>query len=109
MSERDTRTATTRTAGAEAPAGERAHQAGAFDIRTFIALLIGIYGVVLVLVGALGTSEEDLQKADGFNVNLWAGIGMMVVAAAFLAWARMRPIVVPEETGDAARRGADES
>ena len=76
---------------------ETAHKAGAFDIRTFIALLIGIYGIVLVAMGLFGTTEEDLAKADGFNVNLWAGIGMVVVAALFQAWAMWRPVVVPEE------------
>ena len=29
----------------------KAQRAGAFDIRTFIALLLGIYGVVLVVMG----------------------------------------------------------
>lgn len=71
------------------------HQAGAFDIRTFIALLIGIYGVVLVVTGLVGTSDEELARADGLNINLWAGLGMVVVAAAFVAWARLRPVVVP--------------
>jgi hypothetical protein len=78
-------------------AGEATHQAGAFDIRTFIALLIGIYGVVLVATGLFGTSEEALAKADGLNINLWAGLGMVVVAALFQIWARSRPVVVPED------------
>lgn len=73
------------------------HQAGAFDIRTFIALLIGIYGVVLVATGLFGTSDEALAKADGLNINLWAGLGMVVVAALFRIWARARPVVVPDD------------
>lgn len=77
--------------------GRTAHKAGAFDIRTFIAMLIGLYGVVLVLVGLFSTSDADLQKAGGTNVDLWAGIGMIVVAIAFQLWARMRPVVVPDE------------
>ena len=77
--------------GAEAP-----HRAGAFDIRMFIATLIGIYGIVLVIVGIIGPSEADLKKADGLNINLWAGIGMVVVAALFLLWARLRPVVITE-------------
>lgn len=74
-----------------------AHKAGAFDIRTFIAMLIGIYGVVLVGAGLFGTSDEQLAKSDGLNVNLWAGIGMVVVAALFQAWAMWRPVVVPDD------------
>jgi drug/metabolite transporter (DMT)-like permease len=73
----------------------RAHRAGAFDIRTFIALLIGIYGVVLIIMGLFGTSDAELARTDDFNINLWAGIGMVVVAAVFQAWAMMRPVVVP--------------
>ena len=75
---------------------EAPHRAGAFDIRAFIALLIGVYGLVLVVAGLVGTSETELDRADGLNINLIAGIGMVVVAVAFLAWARMRPVVVPE-------------
>lgn len=79
-----------------------AHKAGAFDIRTFIAMLIGIYGVVLVVMGLFVTSEEDLAKADGFNVNLWAGLGMLLAAGAFQAWAVLKPIVVPDDPEDEA-------
>lgn len=77
--------------------GRTKRRAGAFDIRTFIALLIGLYGVVLVLTGLLATSDKDLERAGGMNINLWAGIGMVVVAAAFVVWARLRPVVVPED------------
>jgi hypothetical protein len=75
---------------------EQSHRAGAFDIRTFIAMLIGLYGVVLVITGIVATSDADLDKTDGLNLNLWAGIGMVVVAAAMQGWAMWRPIVVPE-------------
>jgi len=75
----------------------RAHKAGAFDIRLIIALLIGVYGVILTIMGAAFTSDEDIAKAAGVNINLWAGIGMLVVAALFVLWARTRPLVVPAE------------
>ena len=73
------------------------HRAGAFDIRSLIALLIGIYGVVLVVTGLVGTDDAALEKSDGLNINLWAGLGMVVVAALFQVWARLRPVVVPDE------------
>ncbi|TFV87498.1 hypothetical protein E4P40_11210 [Blastococcus sp. CT_GayMR20] len=75
--------------------------AGAFDVRNVIAGLIGFYGVVLVIVGLVDRSEEALAKADGVNANLWAGIAMVVVAAGFALWSRLRPIVVetPKRTG----------
>jgi hypothetical protein len=74
------------------------HKAGAFDIRVFIASLIGIYGVVLVICGIIGPSEAELDKSGGVNINLYAGLGMTVVAALFLLWARLRPVVVPTQT-----------
>ena len=76
----------------------RARKAGAFDIRLIIALLIGVYGVILTVMGIGFTSDEEIAKAAGVNINLWAGIGMLVVAALFVTWALVRPLVVPAET-----------
>jgi hypothetical protein len=76
------------------------HQAGAFDIRNFIAALVGAYGLILTVLGLVGTSQEQLDKADGLAINLWAGIGMLVVAGAFVLWARLRPVVVPADDDD---------
>jgi hypothetical protein len=76
-------------------AQETTRKAGAFDIRVFIGALIGIYGLVLVLVGLFGTSDAQLAKSDDLNINLWAGLGMVVVAAGFFLWARLRPVIVP--------------
>lgn len=78
--------------------GARPRKAGAFDIRLIIALLIGVYGVILTVMGAFFITEAERQKAAGVNINLWAGIGMLVVTAAFVIWARVRPLVVPAET-----------
>jgi hypothetical protein len=77
--------------------GETPHKAGAFDIRVFIASLIGIYGVVLVIYGIIGSSAADLKKTGDVNINLWAGIGMVLVSAFFIVWARLRPVVVPAD------------
>ena len=68
--------------------------AGAFDVRNVIAALIGFYGVVLVVVGLVDNGEEALKKTGGVNANLWVGIAMIVFAAAFALWSRLRPIVV---------------
>ncbi|MCL3818232.1 hypothetical protein [Aeromicrobium wangtongii] len=72
-------------------------KAGLFDIRYMIAGLIGVYGVILVLLGLFNASDEELARGDGININLWAGIGMLVAAAVFGIWARLRPVVVPVE------------
>jgi drug/metabolite transporter (DMT)-like permease len=77
--------------------GARPQKAGAFDIRLIIALLIGVYGVILTVMGIGFTSDADLEKAAGVNINLWAGIGMLVVTALFVIWAKVRPLVVPAE------------
>jgi len=68
--------------------------AGAFDVRTIIGSLLGLYGVILLLTGLLGDPETD--KTGGINANLWAGLALLVVGLGFLAWARLRPIVVPD-------------
>jgi hypothetical protein len=74
---------------------ETAHKAGAFDIRTFIALLIGAYGIVLIVMGLVSNSDADAAKTGGLNINMWAGLGMLTVAVAFQAWAMWRPVVLP--------------
>lgn len=68
--------------------------AGLLDIRTIIGSLIGVYGVILTLMGLFGDQESD--KTGDINANLWAGLVMIVVGVVFLAWARLRPVVVPE-------------
>ena len=69
-------------------------KAGAFDIRIVIATLVGIYGVVLTILGIIADPKE-VDKAAGININLWGGLAMLVFAALFVVWSRVRPIVVP--------------
>ncbi|MGY1754309.1 hypothetical protein [Blastococcus sp. SYSU D01042] len=91
-------TAGSRDAGAGS--GEK-RAAGAFDVRNVIAGLIGLYGVVLVVVGLVDGGDEALAKTDGWNANLWVGVAMIVFALLFALWARLRPIVVASpETGE---------
>ena len=86
--------------------GGRKHAAGAYDVRNVIAALIGFYGVVLVVVGLVDNGEEALKKTGGFNANLWVGLGMLVFAAAFAMWSRLRPIVVESpETAEEDQEG----
>jgi drug/metabolite transporter (DMT)-like permease len=70
------------------------HTAGALDIRNIIGGLLGVYGVILVLMGLFG--DKELDKTGDVNANLWAGLALVVVAAVFLTWAWLRPIVVPD-------------
>ena len=71
------------------------HTAGALDIRNVIGALLALYGVIL-LVTQVVAGNEGGENSDGVNANLWAGIGMLVVGVAFLVWARVRPVIVPE-------------
>lgn len=84
---------------------DQKRKAGAFDVRVVIAALIGIYGVVLTVLGLIADPQE-VAKADGLNINLWGGIGMLAFAAAFVLWARLRPIVVPPDRSADAGAGS---
>lgn len=75
-------------------ATKRRHTAGLFDIRNIIGGLLGVYGVILTLLGLFGDQEGD--KTGDVNANLWAGVVLLLGAAVFLVWARMRPLLVPE-------------
>lgn len=74
----------------------KTHTAGALDIRAIIAYLIGTYGLILTGLGLFDFSEEDSAQTDGYNVNLWAGLAMLVFAAAFLIWNKVNPTEVPD-------------
>jgi len=71
--------------------------ANRFDIRRIIGGLFLLYGTILVVVGIVG-SDEVKNKAAGVNVNLWTGLGMLVVGGLMICWALARP-VVPEPEG----------
>lgn len=69
--------------------------AGAFDVRSIIGVLLTAYGVILTAMGLFADTDED--RTGGVNANLWAGLTLLVVGVGFLAWARLRPIVVPDD------------
>ncbi|MFE0463784.1 hypothetical protein ACFW1A_31475 [Kitasatospora sp. NPDC058965] len=63
-----------------------------FDLRHLLALLFAVYGTVLTVLGAAFTTSADRAKAAGWNINLWSGIAMLALAAAFATWALLRPL-----------------
>jgi xanthine/uracil/vitamin C permease (AzgA family) len=71
--------------------------ANRFDLRRIIGGVFLVYGVILTVVGIIG-SEAEKSKAAGINVNLWTGLAMLVVGALMVAWALMRP-VEPDVSG----------
>lgn len=88
-------------AGANAPVSTTA--TNLFDLRSVIALLFGVYGVVLVIMGVVsGDDPENLAKAGGTNLNLDTGIGMLVIRRAVRAVGVAAPAADPRR---AHRRG----
>ena len=71
-----------------------AKAANRFDLRRIIGGLFLVYGLILTIVGIVG-SDEVKNKAAGINVNLWTGLAMLVVGGLMVAWALLRP-TVPE-------------
>ncbi len=70
------------------------HNAGIFDIRMIIGLLLLVYGVILTAMGLF--ADPELGKTGGINANLIAGLALLAVGCFFAAWARLRPIIVDE-------------
>ena len=78
--------------GAEAP---QSAAAKLFDLRVLIGGLFLLYGVMLTVAGLFSSSKE-LAKASHININLWMGLGMLVIGAFFTTWWRLRPLQRPE-------------
>ena len=71
-----------------------------FDIRTVIGGLFAVYGVVCLVWGLVSFTAADEAKTGGINLNLWAGIGMLALAAVFIGWTLARPLHPAEPTAD---------
>ncbi|WP_030043458.1 hypothetical protein, partial [Streptomyces resistomycificus] len=62
-----------------------------FDIRRIIGGLFVLYGVIVTIAG-ITASDADIDKAEGVNINLWTGLGMLALGLFFLAWLKLRPV-----------------
>jgi len=62
-----------------------------FDLRVLIGGLFTLYGVLLTVYGFF-TSPAEIAKAAGINMNLWLGVGMLVLGLLFLLWVRLAPL-----------------
>ncbi len=65
-----------------------------FDIRRIIGGLFVVYGVIVTIAGLMA-SDADLDKAQGININLWTGLGMLALGLFFLVWLWLRPTAPP--------------
>jgi quinol-cytochrome oxidoreductase complex cytochrome b subunit len=73
-----------------------------FDVRRVIGGLFVVYGLLVGIIGLLDPPAQ-IDKAQGVNINLWAGIGMLVLGGLFLVWQWLRPAEVPSG-GESAER-----
>jgi protein-S-isoprenylcysteine O-methyltransferase Ste14 len=80
---------------AEVAEDEHDHSASRslFDLRWLIAGLFTLYGVVLIVIG-LFDSAEEVKKADGIRINVWTGLGMLILGLLFGLWSWWRPLQV---------------
>ncbi|MGW2700688.1 hypothetical protein [Streptomyces sp. NPDC001340] len=65
-----------------------------FDLRRIIGGLFVVYGVIVTIVG-ITDSQAAIDKAQGVNINLWTGIGMLLLGIFFLVWLKLRPAPPP--------------
>jgi hypothetical protein len=75
---------------------------GLFDLRYLIGGLFTIYGVVLIVASFFVSNA----KAGGIDIDLWLGLGMLILGVLFLIWARTRPLRLE---GESALARADEA
>ncbi|MCL5742586.1 MAG: hypothetical protein M1541_01475 [Acidobacteria bacterium] len=48
------------------------------DIRMPIGIIFSVYGIVLMVYGALADAAIFQQKSLGVNIDLWWGLAMLV-------------------------------
>ncbi|GAA4677882.1 hypothetical protein [Frondihabitans cladoniiphilus] len=84
------------TPGAMTDAERRALVASTrrFDLRRLLGGLFLLYGIICTILGVVHNAS-DMKQTGGIAINLWAGIGMIVLALLFFLWDRLAP--VPEE------------
>ena len=61
-----------------------------FDLRSVLGGLFVAYGVIVLVMG-LVDGEAAKAKAVGTNINLWAGVVMLVLGVLFLIWRKASP------------------
>jgi hypothetical protein len=81
------------------PDAPKSAAAKLFDIRVLIGGLFVLYGLMLGIAG-LFTSDKARAKAAGININLWLGLGMLVLGGVFLLWRMLNPLTVEPNPTD---------
>lgn len=78
-----------------------------FDLRRVLGGLFVLYGAILTVAGAVA-SDGDIHKAAGVNINLWTGLGMLLVGGLFFLWLVLRPLQLEEEPAKPEHAHSDE-
>jgi xanthine/uracil/vitamin C permease (AzgA family) len=73
---------------------ETVRAARLFDVRRVIGGLFTVYGVIVTILGIFD-SQEEIDKAAGVRINLWIGLGMLILGLLFLLWQWWRPAEPP--------------
>lgn len=80
-----------------------------FDIRNIVGALLGIFGVLLTIVGFVpgllgprhaSTAHNRVDLYVGTSANWWVGLALIAVSAGFIVWALLRPVRIDETTTD---------
>lgn len=74
------------------------------DIRSIIAALLGIYGLLLTLAGLFPSvfgerthsnpTDNVVDMSVGTSANLWVGLIMLGISLVFAVWVLLRPQIV---------------
>jgi hypothetical protein len=75
---------------------------GLFDLRYLIGALFTFYGLLLVVASFF----VKHAKSGDIDINLWLGIGMLLLGLFFLIWARLRPLRLEGPSALAKAEGA---
>jgi len=75
-----------------------------FDLRYLIGGLFTFYGLLLIIASFF----VPHVKSGDFDINLWLGLGMLVLGLFFLAWARLRPLHLEGESALARAEHGDD-
>jgi hypothetical protein len=103
MSEYHSGAASASPTGSNDPDAPQSAASKLFDIRLLIGGLFTLYGLMLTVAGFF-TSDSAKQKASGININLWLGIGMLVLGLLFLLWRQLSPLrIEPNPVDERAR------
>ncbi len=64
-----------------------------FDLRRIIGGLFVLYGVIVLIVGLVDLGgDTETMMTGGIQINIWTGIGMLVLGGLFFLWDRLAPV-----------------